>query len=111
MLTLPITAAGIPARYVTGFRCEATAGQPLVVTTEEAHAWAEYYDADQGDWQILEATAPGIARPAPVATFPAETAAQTEPTQNPPPAAGASTAPIPGEPGDGGHESADPAAG
>ena len=41
-------------------------------------------------------------RPAPVATFPAETAAQTEPTQNPPPAAGASTAPIPGEPGDGG---------
>ena len=100
--TVLLRAAGIPARYVTGFRCEATSGQPLVVTTEEAHAWAEYYDADQGDWQILEATAPGIARPAPVATLPAETAAQTEPTQNPPPAAGASTAPVPGEPGDGG---------
>lgn len=46
--TVLLRAAGIPARYVTGFRCEATAGQPLVVTTEEAHAWAEYYDADLG---------------------------------------------------------------
>ena len=99
--TVLLRAAGIPARYVTGFRCEATAGQPLVVTTEEAHAWAEYYDADLGYWQILEATASGVAQPAPAATLPAETAAQTEPTRAPSPDAGAPTAPVPEKPAGG----------
>ena len=99
--TVLLRAAGIPARYVTGFRCETAADQPLVVTTEEAHAWAEYYDANLGYWQILEATAPGIARPTPVATLPAEAAARTEPTHSPPPTAGAPTAPVPDEPSGG----------
>lgn len=99
--TVLLRAAGIPARYVTGFRCETAANQPLVVTTEEAHAWAEYYDAGLGYWQVLEATAPGIARPVPVATLPAETAARTEPAQSPPPTAGAPTAPVPDDPSGG----------
>lgn len=74
--TVLLRSAGIPARYVTGFRCDVREGQPLVVTTEEAHAWAEYYDSSLGSWQILEATASGSVRPEPVeslATLPAPT--------------------------------------
>lgn len=57
---------GIPARYVTGFRCEAAAGEAQVLTTLEAHAWAEYYDSQLGSWRILEATAQGhLPRPEP----------------------------------------------
>ena len=53
-----LRAAGIPARYVTGYRVEALAEQAVTVTTLEAHAWAEYYDASQGCWLVLEATPP-----------------------------------------------------
>lgn len=95
--TVLLRAAGVPARYVTGFRCEARAGQPLIVTTEEAHAWAEYYDSALGSWQILEATAPG-STPTPAvtpATRPTQSAQPTQaaPTEAAPPAA--SAAPVP----------------
>lgn len=80
--TVLLRAAGIPARYVTGFRCDVREGQPLVVTTEEAHAWAEYYDSSLGSWQILEATASDSARPEPVEPLSTQPApAQTAPTQ------------------------------
>lgn len=55
--TVLLRAAGIPARYVTGFCKEAQAGKSAMVTTLDAHAWAEYYDAAEGCWKILESTA------------------------------------------------------
>ncbi len=55
--TVLLRAAGIPARYVTGFCKEAQAGKAAMVTTLDAHAWAEYYDIAEGCWKILESTA------------------------------------------------------
>lgn len=55
--TVLLRAAGIPARYVTGFCKEAQAGKSAMVTTLDAHAWAEYYDGAEGCWKILESTA------------------------------------------------------
>lgn len=49
---------GIPARYVTGYRVECTAGQTTTVTSDDAHAWAEYYDYSTKLWDILDATPP-----------------------------------------------------
>ena len=67
-----LRAQGIPARYVTGYLCTLEAGKPQVITSLQAHAWAEYYDAAQGSWQILEATAPeALPGPAAAETVPA----------------------------------------
>ena len=55
--TVLLRAAGIPARYVTGFCKEAQADKAAMVTTLDAHAWAEYYDTAEGCWKILESTA------------------------------------------------------
>lgn len=80
---------GIPARYVTGYLCEPEAGVPTVVTSDQAHAWAEFYDSTQGSWQILEATAPDSGERTPVPTTQA-----TQPpavTQEPPETAPASS--------------------
>lgn len=52
--------AGIPARYITGYKAETVAGEAVTVTTDDAHAWAEYYDADLGRWEVLEATPPDL---------------------------------------------------
>lgn len=52
--TVLLRAAGVPARYVTGFMVQTRAGEPVTVTADMAHAWAEYYDG--GKWVILEAT-------------------------------------------------------
>ena len=83
---------GIPARYVTGFRCTPEAGVPTVVTSDQAHAWAEYYDRSLGSWQILEATAPdsGARTPVPAteATVPptgAQEPPETQPVSSPDP--------------------------
>ncbi len=92
--TVLLRANGIPARYVTGFLCQVRAGEPAIVTSLQAHAWAEYYDHDSGEWQILEATAPdaGI-RPTPQ---PRETVPSTEaPPSVPTGPASAPTAPSP----------------
>ena len=51
-----LRAAGIPARYVTGYMVDAPAGQAVTVTEENAHAWAEYYEPNLGLWIPLEAT-------------------------------------------------------
>ncbi|MGM9668288.1 MAG: transglutaminaseTgpA domain-containing protein [Faecousia sp.] len=53
-----LRAAGIPARFVTGYLVEARADRFVQVTTDEAHAWVEYFVEGQG-WQVLEAT-PGL---------------------------------------------------
>lgn len=54
--TVLLRAAGIPARYVTGYMLEAEAGKTVTVTEENAHAWAEYYAPNLGVWLPLEAT-------------------------------------------------------
>jgi len=88
--TVLLRTNGIPARYVTGFLCQVKAGEPAIVTSLQAHAWAEYYDRDSGEWQILEATAPDtgvrpvLVPPEPTApTQPRETAAAHPPTTTP----------------------------
>ncbi|MBQ8539538.1 MAG: transglutaminase domain-containing protein [Ruminococcus sp.] len=56
--TLMLRSLGIPARYVSGYCVEYNSdnSDSLVVTTDNAHAWVEYFDADIG-WVPLEATA------------------------------------------------------
>lgn len=50
-----LQASGIPARYVTGYTTQVTAGQPVTVTMQQAHAWVEYWLPGFG-WTVLEAT-------------------------------------------------------
>ncbi len=52
-----LRAAGIPARYVSGYMLDAVAGQETTVYQKDAHAWVEYWDKNYG-WQVLEATPP-----------------------------------------------------
>lgn len=74
--TVLLQAAGIPARYVTGYMVNTTEGKTVTVEARQAHAWAEYWLAGYG-WVILEATPPAP-EPAP------ETQPQTQPqTQSP----------------------------
>ncbi len=53
-----LRAAGIPARYVSGYMVEVTAGQETTVYQKNGHAWVEYWDPYYG-WQVLEATPSG----------------------------------------------------
>lgn len=78
-----LRSAGIPARYVTGYRTEAVAGEPVQVTSDDAHAWVEYYNYRTWTWNILEAT-PGDASPVPAeTTVETTTATQPEPQTQP----------------------------
>lgn len=54
-----LRAAGIPARYVTGYLVDAEAGRTVNVTMKEAHAWVEAYIGGIG-WMVMEPT-PGTA--------------------------------------------------
>ncbi len=75
--TVLLRAAGIPARYVTGYTARVTAGESVTIPESQAHAWVEYYDAG---WRILDPT-PGEASsviPGPSQTDPAEPE-ETEP--------------------------------
>lgn len=51
-----LRSAGIPARYVTGYRAEVYGTDAVRVTSDEAHAWVEYYNYHNKTWSILEAT-------------------------------------------------------
>ncbi len=92
-----LRAAGIPARYVTGYLAQTKAESWATVTADRAHAWAEFYDGER--WQILDATpaAPEESEetepsasepqtqptnaPEPEKTIPAPTASEPEPSQ------------------------------
>ncbi|MEE0913734.1 MAG: transglutaminase domain-containing protein [Ruminococcus sp.] len=50
-----LRAYGIPARYVTGFYTESVSGEWTEVSSDNAHAWVEYFDENIG-WVPLEAT-------------------------------------------------------
>lgn len=82
-----LRSAGIPARYVTGYRVDAYAGQTVQVTTDHAHAWVEYYDYHTWTWNILEATpADGSLPPPetiPETTLSTQPEPQTQPTTAP----------------------------
>ena len=54
--TVLLQAAGIPARYVTGYSVQVRASYPVTVRAKDAHAWAEYWLPEYG-WVVLEATA------------------------------------------------------
>ena len=74
-----LRAAGIPARYVTGYKAEALAGETVTVTSRDAHAWAEYYDSEQGCWRVLESTPAEGGTAQPVQTVPSATDAPPVP--------------------------------
>lgn len=78
-----LRSAGIPARYVTGYRVDAPAGETVSVTSDDAHAWVEYYDYRTWTWNILEVT-PGDVSLEPMPTVPEPTEqTQTEPQTQP----------------------------
>ena len=80
--TVLLRAAGIPARYVTGYMVQTRAGEPVTVTADMAHAWAEYFDG--GTWVILEATPAAqeeeTTLPEEITTRPSEAETQTFPS-------------------------------
>ena len=83
--TVLLQAAGVPARYVTGYLVQTTAYEPVKVQSKQAHAWTEYYLPNCG-WVVLESTPPseyipqlGPAQTVPVTTQPSEI--QTAPTE------------------------------
>ena len=51
-----LRAAGIEARLVEGYLIDVPAGGSVTVTSENAHAWVEYFVPDVG-WVVLESTA------------------------------------------------------
>lgn len=54
--TVLLRAAGIPAKYVTGYACQVYAGQTVTVNASKAHAWIEYYDDVTKCWRALDPT-------------------------------------------------------
>ncbi len=52
---LLLRAIGIPARLTTGYYSAASQDEWRLVTTDDAHAWVEYYLPHSG-WQLLEVT-------------------------------------------------------
>ena len=94
--TVLLRAAGIEARYVSGYLVRCLPGQAVTVTGENAHAWAEYYEPSLNAWLVLESTPADTNAPeAPPRPTAAPTEAKNQPTEAPPrPSAGtASTAP------------------
>lgn len=56
-----LRAYGVPTRYVTGYFVNAIEGEWTVVTSDNAHAWVEYFDDEMGCWIPLDATPPSFA--------------------------------------------------
>ncbi len=77
--TVMLRALGIPARYVTGYYVNAKENNWTEVTSDNAHAWVEYYDKTRG-WVVLEAT-PSSFEPVSNTREDIETIPKTEPTK------------------------------
>lgn len=80
--TVLLRAAGIPARYVSGYMAYQAESGNTSITADQAHAWVEYLDPSNG-WTVLEAT-PGMDEE-PDPTEPTQTTdpTETEPTEEP----------------------------
>ncbi|MBQ9168053.1 MAG: hypothetical protein IJX67_06565 [Oscillospiraceae bacterium] len=81
--TVLLRAAGIPARYVTGYLVDGVEGVPVTVRGKDSHAWVEYWCPGLG-WLRLEPT-PGnstgeVAETQPEETQSPESAAQRQET-------------------------------
>ena len=50
-----LRAAGVPARYVSGFLVDTVADETVTVQQKNAHAWVEYWTLSSG-WQVLDPT-------------------------------------------------------
>lgn len=84
--TVLLRAAGIEARYVEGYMVTCQAGEAVVVSNRDAHAWTEYYDTDSNAWRVLEATPADENSP-----VQPEMSVTTEPTETDPPETEAET--------------------
>lgn len=77
-----LRAAGVPARYVSGFLFDAAAGETVTVQQKNAHAWVEYWTISTG-WQVLDPT-PAASDEIPTEpTTESTTEATTQPTTAP----------------------------
>lgn len=79
--TVLLRAVGIPARYVTGYTVEVQANVTTEVTANEAHAWVEYLDDEQG-WTVADPT-PGIGGTVMIPTQPTGPEPTVPPTEEP----------------------------
>lgn len=77
--TVLLRAAGIPARYVTGYMFSGEAGEQTLVLGQNAHAWVEYRLPGQ-PWTVLEST-PADTGQTPGDTLPPEATQETEATR------------------------------
>jgi len=66
--TVLLRAAGIEARYVTGYVAKTVPGKTVSVPASQAHAWVEYFEPALGIWMVLEATPPDFLLDAPETT-------------------------------------------
>ncbi len=81
--TVLLRAAGIPARYASGYAVNAAAGEEVTVTANLAHAWVEYFDPGVG-WRVLDPTPAGwYETPEDPTTQPPETTKPSETTLPP----------------------------
>ena len=94
-----LRAAGVPARYVTGYAVDVVAGQKVTVTANKSHAWVEYLN-DDNIWTVLDAT-PGEWMNEQPATDPTPTDGPTEAPTEPEPTAPTPTGPDVTQPTDG----------
>ena len=92
--TVLLKAAGIPARYVTGYLLEVAEGQTTVVLAENAHAWTEYWLPGFG-WVMLEVTPPDLPEEPTVGTGTGQQSTTPTETAEPLPT---ETLPLPEEP-------------
>lgn len=76
--TVLLRAAGVPARYVTGYMTAMESGLKNNVLANESHAWVEYLDSERG-WTVLDPTPPAL-QPEP--TEPPEPTEDPTPTEN-----------------------------
>lgn len=77
-----LRALGVPARYVTGYCADVVDGK-AIVTSDNAHAWVEYYDSSIG-WIPLDATSSDFEVPQATESVQTTTQAQTtSPTVQP----------------------------
>lgn len=80
--TVLLRAAGIPARYVTGYAARVRQGMSTGLTSEQSHAWVEYFEIGYG-WKPLEVT-PGMSLELPPEPTDEPTEPPTEPPTQPP---------------------------
>jgi transglutaminase-like putative cysteine protease len=77
--TVLLRAAGIDARYVTGYVARTVPGKTVSVPASQAHAWVEYFEPALGIWMVLEPTPPDFLLDAPEISESQETTEATRP--------------------------------